>query len=185
MKNVLLTITGTAILAIGLWSFVSAPIADTPVMEKSTIEWLSWEEAVQRMEKEPKKMFIDVYTDWCGWCKKMDASTFVDPQVVTKMNEHFYAVKFNAEQRESVEYKDHTLQFRADAGRRGVHELAYSLLDGRMSYPSFVYLDENQNRITISPGYKTGDAMLSELGFIGGDHFKTQKFEEYRRSQGE
>ena len=62
------------------------------------VEWMSWEEALARSESdaEPKKIFVDVYTDWCGWCKRMDATTFVDPTIVSLMDEHFYAVKLNA-----------------------------------------------------------------------------------------
>lgn len=171
-------------LAIVCWSFLPVDAAATAVAENEEanplkIEWLTWEEAVQRMEKEPKKMFIDVYTEWCGWCKKMDKSTFLDPKVVKAMNAEFYAVKLDAEQKADIVYNNTTLRFRADAGRRGIHELAYSLLDGKMSYPSFVYLDEKQHRITISPGYKTGDMMLKELVFIGEDHFKTTKFDQF------
>ncbi len=186
MKNYWIAAVGLLVLSIGLWSFMPAPQEElAPVTTtEAEIEWLTWEEAMARMEKEPKKIFIDVYTDWCGWCKKMDRSTFVDPKVTTAMNKNFYAVKFNAEQRDDVDYKGHTLKYRPDAGRRGVHELAYSLLDGRMSYPSFVYLDEIQNRITISPGYKDGATMLTELSYIGDDHFKTQKFAEYKRKLG-
>ena len=131
-----------------------------------------------QMEKQPKKIFIDVYTDWCGWCKRMDATTFQDPKVAAYLNENFYPVKFNAEQKGDIEYKGYTLKFR-EAGRRGVHELAYSLLDGRLGYPAFVYLDENQDRITISPGYKAADAMLKELKYIGGEHYKSTSFEEF------
>lgn len=144
-----------------------------------TITWHTWEEAQQLMEKKPKKIFIDVYTDWCGWCKRMDKETFTDAEVAKYMNENFYAVKFNAEQQEDILYKGTTLSYRP-GGRRGVHELAVSLLDGRLGYPSFVYLDENQDRITISPGYKTPDMMVKELKFIGGEYYKTMPFEEFQ-----
>ena len=65
---------------------------------KDKINWMSFEEAVKLNETKPKKIFIDVFTDWCGWCTKMDQTTFVDKDVVAYMNENFYAVKFNAEQ---------------------------------------------------------------------------------------
>ena len=150
----------------------------------SKIEWMSWEEAIERMEQQPKKIFVDVYTDWCGWCKRMDASTFVDPAVVEVMNENFYAVKLDAEQREDIQYDGYTFKF-IDQGRRGVHQLVMSLLDQRMSYPSFVYLDEEQKRITISPGYKDAATMATELRFIGENHFKTTTYKDYVESQGQ
>ena len=163
-----------------LVAFLSSSININP-----TIEWLSWEEAISRSQTTPKKIFIDVYTDWCGWCKRMDASTFTDPAVIQTMNEHFYAVKLDAEQREDIVFDGHTFRYIANAGRRGVHELAYSLLDGQMSYPSFVYLDEIKQRISISPGYKDAAMMGIELKFIGEEHFENQTYEEYKISQGE
>ena len=69
---------------------------------KDKINWMSFEEAIKLNETKPKKIFIDVFTDWCGWCTKMDQTTFVDKDVVAYMNENFYAVKFNAEQTEPI-----------------------------------------------------------------------------------
>ena len=121
---------------------------------------------------------MDIYTNWCGWCKKMDQTTFAEENVAAYINKHFYPVKLNAEQKEDVRYKGHILKYRA-SGKRGVHDLAYSLLDGRLGYPSVVYLDEEQNRISISPGYKTAADMLKELKFIAGNHYKTTTFNDF------
>jgi len=151
---------------------------------EDTITWYSWDEAMELQKENPKKLFIDVYTDWCGWCKRMDKTTFKDKKVAEVMNEHFYAVKFNAEQKESIKYKDHTLKYLPNAGRRGVHELAYALLDGRMGYPSFVYLDENGDRITISPGYKDAKAIKKELTFVGEEHYKSKSYDDFSKAYG-
>ena len=66
------------------------------------IEWLSFTEAVEANKTEPKKFLIDVYTSWCGWCKKMDNTTFKDPEVVAYVKEHYHAVKLNAERKDTV-----------------------------------------------------------------------------------
>lgn len=139
-------------------------IVETPINEDE-INWISWEEAVKANEKTPKKIFIDVYTDWCGWCKKMDQTTFKDTKVVVALNRDFYAVKFDAEQKEVIKFKDKDYVFESK-GRRGAHQLAKALLDGRMGYPSMVYLDENLNRIMPSPGFKTANDLLREIGYI-------------------
>ncbi|MBK7872288.1 MAG: DUF255 domain-containing protein [Saprospiraceae bacterium] len=168
------------LVAIVAYAFIApnANISNPITVADDEIKWLTWEEAIKAAEENPKKIFIDVYTDWCGWCKKMDQTTFKDAAVVKYMNENFYAVKFDAEQKGEVQYKGYTLKFIA-SGRRGVHELAYSLLDGRLGYPSYVYLDENQDRITISPGFKTADTFVKEIKWIGGDHYKTQTYQEF------
>lgn len=178
---------GGAILAIAVlaYAFIALPnktasaTATTPTEE---IKWYTWDEAIQLSEKKPKKIFIDLYTDWCGWCKKMDQTTFKDPAVVKYMNENFYAVKFDAEQKEEVKYNNHTFKYIA-SGSRGVHELAYSLLDGKLGYPSYVYLDEQQARISISPGYKTADSFIKELKFFGGNYYQKTTYEAFMKSQ--
>ena len=167
MKKVLF---GGGVLAIAavLFAFTRPSVAETSTQaeEATAITWLSWEEATEAMAEEPRMMFIDVYTEWCGWCKRMDANTFTDPAVIEYMNDNFYAVKFDAEGREDADFKGRTLVYRADVGRRGVHELAYVLLNGRLGYPSFVYLDQEQNSVKVSPGYKTPDVLLSEMQSI-------------------
>ena len=163
MKKVVLG-TGFLFALIGLFAFtVPATETVTPSAD-TTINWMSWEEAMAAMEESPKKVFIDVYTDWCGWCKRMDAGTFTDKSVIEYMNENYYAVKFNAEGTEDLEYLGRTLTYRpGQNGRRGVHELAVVLLNGRLGYPSFVYLDEEAQSLKVSPGYKTPDVLLREL----------------------
>jgi len=182
MKKYILPLVFGGVLLVALTSAFRTPERVVPPAT-DTIEWITWSEAMRRMDTAPKKIFIDVYTDWCGWCKKMDAATFLDPGVVAVMNEHFYAVKLDAEQKEDILFDNHTFKYIADAGRRGVHELAYALLDGQMSYPSFVYLDAAKQRISISPGYKDESMMQVELRFIGGEHFKTQTFEDFKAKQ--
>jgi len=148
------------------------------------IKWMSWDEAVVANKKEPKKLLVDVYTEWCGWCKKMDKNVFTDPVIEAYVKENFYAVKFDAEQKESIQYDGHTFKFNPNATRRGVHDLAVALLDSRMSYPSIVYLDENRDRISISPGFKPADKFINELNFIQGGHYKTRTYQEYLNTLG-
>ena len=146
------------------------------------IKWLDFEEAVALNKKKPKKMFIDMYTDWCGWCKKMDASTFINPVIVEYMNENYYAVKFNAERKDTVAFNGKDYINTNPTGTRASHQLAQELLGGRMSYPSFVFLDENLNKVTTVPGYRKAPEFEAILNYIGSDIYKTQKWEEFGAS---
>ncbi len=151
--------------------------------EETSIHWMSWEQAMELNKKNPKKIFVDVYTEWCGWCKKMDATTFSNKEVVAVMNTNFYCVKFDAEQKADVIIQKDTLRFNPNNGRRGAHDLAVALLDGNMGYPSYVYFDQNMKRITISPGFKEVKPFLNELDFIVNDFYKKMSYQEYMNSK--
>ncbi len=182
MKSTFLSLsTGFFILLSGIYLPDLSPAKKvSPLTE---VKWYTWEEAMEANKKEPKKFFIDVYTDWCGWCKRMDQNTFAHPKVSRYLNENFYPIKFNAEQREDILYDGQTFKYVANAGRRGVHTLAYALLDGQMGYPTVVYLDENAARIMISPGYKDVDMIMNELRFAAEEHFKTTSWEKYNSGE--
>ncbi len=146
------------------------------------INWMTFEEAIELNKKNPKKIFIDVYTDWCGWCTKMDQTTFTDSEVVKYMNEHFYPVKLNAEQQEPIEYNGYTYTYVAQ-GRRGNHQLAAALLQGKMSYPSYVFMNDDEKLITILPGYMQASEFITVLEFIGTNSFKSMSFEDFKNKK--
>ena len=75
---------------------------------KGPINWISIEQASDLYQQNPKPLFIDVYTDWCGWCKRMDASTFQDASIAQYLNSNFYPVKLNAESSDSLRFMGKT-----------------------------------------------------------------------------
>lgn len=170
---VVLAVSSLVVLAAFRYS-APAPVARTP------LKWYTWEEAVELNKTKPKKMFVDVFTDWCGWCKRMDKSTFEDEKVMEYMAANFYPVKLNAEQKGEIKFNGETFKFVDSGNGRGVHSLAYALLDGRMGYPSMVYLNEKFERIMISPGYKEVPDMLKELKFAAEEKYKQTSWEEFR-----
>lgn len=170
-------IASFALLAFMVSSFTYPEIA-TPEAKK--VKWYSWEEAVEANKKVPKKIMVDIYTDWCHWCKVMDKKTFEQKKVADYLNENFYPVKLNAEQKEDIVFKDNVFKF-VKGGRRGVHTLAYSLLDGNMSYPSIVFLNENFERAMMSAGFKKPKEFLVELEYIAGEHYTTTHINEYKQ----
>ncbi|MEL6989660.1 MAG: DUF255 domain-containing protein, partial [Bacteroidota bacterium] len=140
--------------------------------QSSKVKWLSWEEAIEKSKIQKKKIFVDIYTDWCGWCKKMDKATFQQAEIAEYLNEHYYAVKFNAEQRGNIELKDKIYKF-ISAGRNGYHELAFNLTRGRLSYPTIVFLDEEMNLIQPIPGFQNAQNFELIMTYFSEDHHKT------------
>lgn len=144
------------------------------------INWMTFQEAVKLNETAPKKIFIDVFTDWCGWCRKMDHTTFKDPEVVAYMNENYYAVKFNAEMTDTIVFGGYSyVNEGGNPIRKGTHQLAKALLQGKMSYPSYVFMNERNHPITVAPGYMEAKDFLPVLQYIGSDAYLKQSFKDY------
>jgi uncharacterized protein YyaL (SSP411 family) len=148
------------------------------------IKWYTFEEAVALAEKEPKNIFIDFYTTWCGWCKVMDKNTFSDPTIAKIMNQYFYPVKFNAEGKEPVQFRDKTYKF-VPQGSRGYHELAAAIMQGQMSYPTFVFLTPTMEIITPISGYVKPEDFEPIAVYMGQNLYKPEMntpWEAYRDS---
>jgi len=105
----------------------------------------------------------------------MNSTTFKEAAVVAEMSQNFYAVKFDAEQKDNIDFNGATFKF-VNQGRRGIHQLAYALIDGRAAYPTFVMLDENFERILLSPGYKKSPEMVKELQYVSSETYKVKDF---------
>ncbi|MFI5220522.1 MAG: thioredoxin family protein [Bacteroidia bacterium] len=140
------------------------------------INWMSFEEAVKKSETQPKKIFIDVYTGWCGWCKKMDKSTFLNDTVADYMNKNYYAVKLDAETKDTIHFRDKDFVFKPEYKS---NELAISLLNGKMSYPSFIFLDESVNILSPIAGFQTPQQLIPVMKYFGENIYKNKKWEEY------
>ncbi|MCP4123432.1 MAG: DUF255 domain-containing protein [Bacteroidetes bacterium] len=146
--------------------------------DDNQIEWLTFEEALMRNAEEPKMIFIDFYTDWCSWCKKMDANIFSNPQIGALMNQDYYAVKFNAEEDISINWKEKEYVL-DNTRRRPAHEIAIELAttDERLGYPTFVVLDNNFEKKKAYQGYKTVDALKQILEYYGDeDNYKKKNW---------
>jgi thioredoxin-related protein len=148
---------------------------------EENVNWMSFEQAIEKSKTDKRKIFIDVYTSWCGWCKVMDRNTFSDPKVAKLLNEKFYSVKLNAEQREDIHFNGHTFKFIA-SGNNGYHELAASLLNNQLSYPTVVFLDEDFAMIGPVAGYRQAPEFYMITQFIGENHYKKEKLEEYQKT---
>ncbi|MEQ8363559.1 MAG: DUF255 domain-containing protein [Cyclobacteriaceae bacterium] len=145
----------------------------------SPVNWMTFEQAIEKSKTEKRKIFIDVYTDWCGWCKVMDKNTFSEEKIAKILNEQFYPVKFNAEQKEDVEFSGTTFKF-VPSGKNGYHQLAAALLNNQLSYPTVVFLDEEFRMIQPLAGYQKAPEFHKIIQFIGGDHYKKTKWEEWQ-----
>jgi len=140
-------------------SFVKQPNVK---LVATSITWLSIEEAIKLNKETPKPIMIDVYTDWCKWCKVMDESTFQDPAMIEYVNQHFYAVKLDAEQKEAITLNGNSYAYQ-QMGRRGLNTIVVELLGQRPSYPSVVLLDKNMQQKKVLKGYQKTAQLMPQL----------------------
>ena len=142
------------------------------------VNWYTIEEAFELNKTKPRKIMVDVYTSWCGWCKVMDKNTFSHPVIADYLNNNYYAVKFNAEQKEEINLNGTAYKF-VESGRSGYHELAAALLNGKLSYPSVVFLDENNQIIHLQQGFTKAQPFDKILKFIGDNSYKSISWEKW------
>ncbi len=143
-------------------SFSLALTLTNTVQGQESIQWMKFEEAIAANAKNPKMILVDVYTDWCGWCKKMDKDTFTDPRVIAHFQKNFYAVKLNAE--------DTNRKFPFMGKTFSEAEMAASMRVN--SYPNFVVIEPGLQNIAQLPGYREPEAFLAGLAELIDKAFK-------------
>jgi thioredoxin-related protein len=157
--------------------------------QEARINWMSVGQVQEAMKKEPRKVMIDVHTNWCGPCKMMMKNTFTDPTVITYINENYYAVKFNAEGNQEVTFKGNTytnpdFNPAKTNSRNGTHEFTKAIapVNGRIAYPTIVYMDENFTILSPVQGYMKPNQIMPILNYFGEDAYKTMDWQTFQSS---
>jgi thioredoxin-related protein len=108
----------------------------------------------------------------------MDKTTFQDKEMIDYLNKKFYCVKMDGEDKNIITFKGKEFSF-VNKGRRGYNELPAALLKGKLSYPTFVYLDEDLRILLVMPGYRGPAEMLTIVSYLGSNKYKDMKWEAY------
>jgi|WetSurMetagenome_2_1015567.scaffolds.fasta_scaffold570024_2 thioredoxin-related protein len=175
MKNSILLLITLILANTGLVAqVVPSKPSDAPI-----IRWYGFEEGMKLAKKKNLPALVDVYTEWCGWCKKMDNETFQNQLVIEYVNKNFVAIKLNAEDKNPIKYLDKTYINPNPSASRATHQLPGVLAKQRIGYPTYIYLDENGKTITLTQGYMQADDMLPFLKYIGSGSYKTMTWKEF------
>ena len=143
------------------------------------INWMTLDEVQVAMRKQPKKVYVDLYTHWCGWCKVMDKKTFSNRHVIDYMNEHFYAVKLDAEQKDSIRFLGKMYGF---VPEQRANQFAVELVRGQMSYPTSIFMEENFQNPQPVPGYLDVSQIEMILRYFGGNLHRSEPFDVYQQN---
>ena len=132
--------------------------------DKKGVGWLTPEEMSVRFAETKLPILVDVFTNWCGFCKVMDKKTWKNDSVAAYVNSHFYTVKIDAESRQPYLWMGTQYNFEE---RYKANMLAVKLLEGRMSYPSTIIIPE-KGEPEIIQGAFTPAELEVVLKYYGG-----------------
>jgi thioredoxin-related protein len=154
----------------------------TEIKETSLINWISFNEAYVKCKKNPRPILIDIYTKWCGPCKLMSSQTFNNPSIANYINNNFYAVKFDAESKDTVKFDKFVFVSSDLTNAKAPHQFAASILDNQLAYPSIVFLSNQIQRLDIIKGFQPAHLFEPILNYYGSGDYQKTKWEEYQKS---
>ena len=181
-SKIIISILSCTLFLFSGYSSVDAQVSKKGVEGMEKINWITLDEAFQKSKIQKRKIFIELYTKTCSWCKKMENETFGQDHIAQYINENYYAVRFDAQSKEDVTFKGENYKYVEQSKKRGYHQLAAKLMRGKMGYPTIVFLDEEMNIIQPIQGYKDSETFEAIINFFGQNYHKKMPWNNYRKN---
>ena len=137
--------------------------------------WQSWNVVTELQAQEPKPILIDIYTNWCVYCKKMDATTYRNDSVVAYMRQHYYRYKLNGEGKDTIRWAKQQFTFNP---RYDTHDFVVYLTRGKTVYPTTVIITPGGQPFYQHGELKPGDLELL-LKYFASPRRKEQTLEAF------
>ena len=122
----------------------------------------SFEEVELLSKEKPKPIVVFIHTNWCKYCKIMENTTFKDAKIIAALNENFYFISFDAENKKDIILNNHTFQFQPNGTNTGIHELATAIatIDNQVIYPSLTILEYDNSIVFQQASFLSAKALL-------------------------
>jgi thioredoxin-related protein len=153
-------------------------IINAPQNIDGLVKWLDFKEAQELNKRQPKPFLVDIYTDWCGWCKHMIRTTYSDPGLASYINNYFYPVKFNAETKDTIFYNGEKY-YNESSAPKSPHQLAKKFLGNSLSYPSTIFVNNNFQFNLLTQGYLDVKKIEPLLIYTVENIFRTTAYEDF------
>jgi thioredoxin-related protein len=110
-------------------------------------------DSLQKSEKRPVVVFL--HTSWCKYCTAMKNTTFKNKEVQALLNQHFYFVSLDAEEKGTITFRGHSFKYRPTGTTTGIHELAeqFHSVNGTSAYPGICFLNSDYEIICQREGF--------------------------------
>jgi thioredoxin-related protein len=153
--------------------FGAIALSSSTPTQKATIKWITITELNTLYKANPKPVLIDIYTEWCGWCKEMDRKTYTNQKLIKYVNDKYYAVKFDAESKEDLTFNNKVYKYNK---QYKTHDLALYLMSMQASYPTTIFMAGIDTQPAPIPGFMKPKEIEGPLKYFGE---KADKVETY------
>ena len=129
-------------------AFAAAPVANSP-------DWRAWNDGMKQASTTGRPVIVDVYTNWCGWCRRMDKDVYQQAEIADYLKRKFVTIKLNAEAQDGARWqgRDYTSQDLSQQFRVS-------------GYPTTIFLRSTGEHMANVPGYVPADRFLLLLRYV-------------------
>lgn len=132
------------------------------------VKWISFEELAPKMRTEARPILIFIHTDWCKFCALQENKTFADATIAKILNEKYYALKLNAEDKNTITFLGKLYRYKPNGAGSGEHELAVMLgkENGLLSFPTTVFISDSWQLLSKKPGFLDQKSLLLQMNMV-------------------
>ena len=144
--------------------------AASTAVHGADLKWKPFEEGFAEAKKTKKKIMIDVYTNWCGWCKRLDRDVYGNDKVADYLSQQYVIIKLNAESNSKIRFED-----------AAYTEAELARAFGVTGYPTIIFFNSDGEPLDKLGGYVAANQFLPIIKYFGENVYKTMTWQEYRQ----